>query len=157
MRTPGRGGLALTAIVVTLVLAGCATESPTPTPSALPTASPSPSTSAEPNLPPTFDPEGGASDNIAYFDEVVQSHIAAGGDMSNATIVSLLTSAGWTAAQLEVTFDGTPLGNATDTVSFAALMGEECIVGQWNGEYTSTVFPVLSSGTCLIGTPHRVG
>ncbi|WP_403024342.1 DUF6993 domain-containing protein [Salinibacterium sp. GXW1014] len=108
-------------------------------------------------MPPTFDPEGGASDNIAYFDEVVRSHIAAGGDMSNATIVSLLTSAGWTAGQLEVTPDGTPLGNATDTVSFAALMGEECIVGQWNGEYTSAVFPVLSSGTCLIGTPHRVG
>ncbi|QEE61498.1 hypothetical protein FVA74_07850 [Salinibacterium sp. dk2585] len=153
MRTPRRGVLALTAVAVAFALAGCASEAPTPSPSPRPTASPS----VEPAPPPTFDPEAGASDNRAYFDEVVRGHIEAGGDMSNATIISLLTSAGWTAAQLEVTPDGTPLGNATDALSFAALMGEKCIVGQWNGEYTSTVVPVLSSGTCLIGTPHRVG
>lgn len=155
MKLPRRGALVPTALAVALALAGCAPEVPTPSPSEPPAASPS--ATPEPNLPPTFDPEGGASDNIAYFDEVVRAHVAAGGDMSNSTIVSLLTSAGWTAGQLEVTPDGTPLGNATDAVSFAALMGEECIVGQWNGEYTSAVVPVLSSGTCLIGTPHRVG
>ncbi|MBF0672894.1 MAG: hypothetical protein IR160_09950 [Salinibacterium sp.] len=153
MRTPRRGVLAFTAVAVALTLVGCASEAPTPAPSQQPVASPS----AEPEAPAAFDPEGGARDNLAYFDEVVRAHVTAGGDMSNATIVSLLTSAGWTAEQLEVTPDGTPLGNATDAVSFAALMGEECIVGQWNGEYTSAVVPVLSSGTCLIGTPHRVG
>jgi hypothetical protein len=110
-----------------------------------------------PEVAPEFIPDGSADDNRAYFDYVVARHIVDGGAMGSAALAAVLTTAGWTADLVEVTPDATPLGNASDSVSFSVRLGDECLIGQWNGEYTSVIAPKLASGTCLVGTPRPVG
>lgn len=145
------------AVAVSAVLVGATacSMSPEPTPAPTPQASVTPS--EEPQGPPEPIVDGTADENRPYFDHVITSHIAGGGDMSGGTIAAVLAEAGWSGGTVEVTPDATPLGNATDAVSFAVRLGDDCLLGQWNGEYTSMVAPALASGTCLVGTPHSLG
>ncbi|MCW4384732.1 hypothetical protein OH146_02975 [Salinibacterium sp. SYSU T00001] len=138
-----------------LLLGGCSAtvEEPTPSPSGAPVIAPT----ALPQTPPELVPEGTADENRPYFDYVVARHIVDDGTMNHGSVAALLTSAGWESSAIEVTADATPLGNPTDALSFAVQVGDECLIGQWNGEYTSVVAPRLSSGTCLVGTPRPVG
>ena len=44
-----------------------------------------------------------------------------------------------------------------DNVQFSVLIGGECIIGQdGNVGYQSTVLPVLSSGSCLVGKTRPI-
>lgn len=146
--------VAAVATVLTLLLSACsAAETPSPTPSGAPVITPD----EIPAEAPQFVPDGTAEQNRAFFDYVVSRHIVDGGGLGRADFIGVLTGAGWVAELIEATADATPLGNAADAVTFAVQAGEECLVGQWNGEYSSVIAPRLASGTCLVGTAHPAG
>lgn len=142
--------------VLTLSIAGCASQpAPVPVPSA--SSGPVITPSELPEAPPEFLPDGSAEENREYFDYVVSRHVADGGAMSRDGIVAALTAAGWGADAIEATPDATPLGNAADALTFAVRAGDDCLIGQWHGEYSSIVAPLLASGRCLVGAPLTAG
>ena len=57
-----------------------------------------------------------------------------------------------------MTPDRTPLGNATDSISFAILVGDACILGELRGaEVVTQTGPVLGTGRCLVGADVSIG
>lgn len=140
------------AAVVCFALVGC-----TAVPAEKPTTSASPSAStAIPEKKPEFVPDGGATENREYFDYVLGNHFVGGGATDGVSVVAVLVDAGWTKDLLEITPDSTPLGNATDAITVAVRLPDGCLIGQWGGEYSSSVMPVLATGTCLIGATRPI-
>jgi hypothetical protein len=149
-------GVGTAAIVVALLsmAAGCSTATaPSPSPSGAPVITPTEIPDAEPE----FLPEGTAAENRDYFDYVVSRHIADEGALGRDGFTTALVAAGWTPDTIEATADVTPLGNAADATTFAVRMGDDCLVGQWNGTYSSAIAPLLASGTCLVGAQQPAG
>jgi hypothetical protein len=67
---------------------------------------------------------------------------------------AVLTAAGFTGEQQEVTASTTPTGLAADAVEAAVKVGTDCIVAQLRtGSVTVNVLPALADGRCLVGTP----
>jgi hypothetical protein len=151
---PTRLGVALitgAALALTLGLAAC--TSPSPSPSATPTESiPVPTPSAR-------EPEillgGTAEQNKPFFDQVNGEFIAAGANLNGAGFIDNLAAAGYPREDMEVTPDQTAIGLGADSIMFSVRLGDTCLIGQYgNIGYASTTTDLLSTGTCLIGTPH---
>ena len=80
--------------------------------------------------------------------------VADGAKPATDRIRAALTGAGFTRDQTEVTAGRTPTGLDAEAVEAAVKMGDDCIVGQLRtGRVVVSVFPVLSDGRCLIGSP----
>lgn len=146
-----------------LVLSGCAPDAPTE-----PTASPPPVTNAptggatepaeptEPTGPPVpeeFIVGGSAQDNAPVLQGVLERLVVdTGARPVGRSISSAAIQAGFDAAAMELTADVTPLGNATDAISLAVRIQDECIVAELRGTNVMTIVtPVLSTGRCLVG------
>ncbi|RZT59292.1 hypothetical protein EV140_1896 [Microcella alkaliphila] len=152
--------------VAALITAGCTPSSPTDPPS---TAAPLPTSTASPGEPggPDVDPsepapefvEGGsAADNAPFARFVVQQGADAVGERpSSAQVADALSTGGFDRAALEVTADRTPLGMATDVISFAVRIDDDCIIGEVRGTaVTTTVVPALATGRCLVGADASI-
>lgn len=102
--------------------------------------------------PPEFFPDGSAEENLPYFDWVLTEAGAGSGPLSGADAAALLGEAGFDASLIEVTEDFTSIELAADSVTIAVRIQGACALGQWSKTwYTSSVGPVLGSGTCLLG------
>ncbi len=146
-------GLAITAATV---LAGCvptAGPEPTPRPSASSTSGSSPSPAPEP----TLVPEGNAADNLAYFDAVNSTFLAANPTPGGRQIIDNLVAAGFDKSTMQVTPDVTAIGGAVDSVQFAVRFGDRCLIGQSSGAgYVGIEGPVVGGSTCLLGTTRAI-
>ncbi|MEO6941641.1 MAG: hypothetical protein ABI238_02845 [Terrimesophilobacter sp.] len=152
--------LATVAVALCVALAACAPDrgNTVPVPMPVPTVSTSASPSAEPDAEPTMLPGGTALANRAYFDFVNQRLLAVNKNPSDLAIVSNLEKAGFAKAALEVTPDKTSeLRRPTDSIEFSVLIGDSCLIGQFEANgYHSIVGPVLSGGRCLIGKTQTI-
>lgn len=155
-----RATTALFATATVLALTGCAFfGSPTPmaSPSAAPSAS-APSTT-QPAAPPTLRPELTAGENLDYFNAVNAAVVAANAEAGGRDFIDALVAAGFDRAAMQVTSDETTLGDAADSVQFAVLFQDECLVGQFgpkSGGYHGAVRPALGTGGCLIGQTRPI-
>lgn len=141
-------------------LVACTGAPPESPPSETAPASPLPSSSANPEPvtepDPVLEPDGSAKDNLPYFD-FVNSALLESGNPGGRAVIDNLVSAGFDKAAMEVTADRTPLGSNVDSLQFSVRLGDECLIGQAGaGGYTSTVAPVLQTGTCLIGKTRAI-
>ena len=145
-------------LALTLTLAACTGGTDT-APPASPAAT-SPSTEADAAQPtaepaPTLQPEASAADNQAFFDLAAATRAGVDGR----AFVDALVANGFDKTQMEVTFDRTHVDLAADTIQFSVRFNGECLIGQdgpASGGYHSAVTPLLSSGTCLVGTTRQI-
>lgn len=150
----GRHAVALVAgaaLALSLSLVACTSPSPEP--------SPTPSSVIPVPTPTPREPElllgGTAAQNKPFFDRVNGEFIAAGTNLTGAGFVDNLVAAGYPRADMEVTPDQTSIGIGADSIMFSVRLGDTCLIGQYgNVGYASTATDLLSTGTCLIGTPH---
>jgi hypothetical protein len=154
LTTSGRAGLALVAVAVVAMIAGCtAPAEPTPSPtSAAPTATDAPSPA-----PLTLLPESDANGNLPFFSQTVQG-VAAGPDVGRSYIDALAAS-GFDKAAMQVTEDRSTVGNAAESIQFSVRWGEECLIGQVGpatGQPVTVVMPGLASGGCLVGNTRTI-
>lgn len=163
-RSAALGALALVALVAISGCTGPGSEPPAPSatataPQPAPSGSVAPEPEPEPEPDPVFVPEGTAEDNAPFARFVVAERATAeGGQLSSEVIAQTLIDAGFVAEAIEVTADRTPLGNATDVVSFGILVGDGCIVGEVRGaEVVAQSAPVLGTGRCLVGADVSIG
>lgn len=102
--------------------------------------------------PPEFVEGGSAEENLPYLDWVLTEAGAGSGTLSGADAVALLVDAGFDPDLIEVTEDFTSIQLAADSVTIAVRIQGACALGQWSKTwYSSSVGPVLGSGTCLLG------
>lgn len=161
-RSAACGALAFAALIA---IAGCTgPDSMAPSPSATATdAAPQPTVSAEPTAAPVPDPvlvqDGTADDNAPYAQFFVAQRAAEqDARLRSSELAQALIDAGFAADAIEVTADRTPLGNATDVISFAILVGDACILGELRGaEAVTQTAPVLGTGRCLVGADVSIG
>lgn len=100
----------------------------------------------------TYHPGGTAEENRAFFDRTNESFIRSHQHAGSRDLINNLTGAGFDRATLEVTADKTPDGNEVSSISFAARFGKECLIGErQDANYSSTIAPVTTGGTCLVG------
>ena len=138
-----------------LAIAGC-TGAPAPAPAPEPSSS-SPSPSGTPAPDPTFDPAGGAEQNLDYFDFVNARLLGQNGDPDGRTLIDNLVSAGFDKAAMEVTPDRTAVDLDADNVQFSVRFADGCLVGQvGNTGYVSAVAPLLGTGKCLVGATRPI-
>ncbi|HEY1530713.1 MAG TPA: hypothetical protein VGF80_07855 [Galbitalea sp.] len=153
-----RGLLALpVALVLVVALAGCV-QNASVTP--LPTATPSSSASASSALP-TYNPNGTATDNLAYFNkvgnELFSSTQASAASSQGELIVNWFVSHGFNKKNMEVTPDKTAIGLAAWNIDFSVRFGKTCILGQaGNVGFNSATVPVLATGKCLVGQTRPI-
>ncbi len=136
---------------VMAILVGCV-------PSPVPTATPEPtvSSSATPAAP-TINLDGTAAQNQAYFDQVNEDLIAAGGDLGGRPFIDNLVKAGFPKVAMEVTPDRTSVNLAADNIVFSVRLGDTCLIGQYgNTGYSSTVQKLLVTGRCLVGITRTI-
>jgi ABC-type transport system substrate-binding protein len=152
-----RASVAVIALVaIAASLTGCSSApvaAPSSSPTSTPTLAPTPTTVPEPPPDAVFDPQADAETNRPVIDQVLVPLVATGAIPSGEQIVTALIEAGADVSILEVTADRTAIGLEVDSILFSVRLGDECILGQFDGDgYTSTTAPVLASGGCLIGT-----
>ncbi|UOQ88931.1 hypothetical protein MUN74_16940 [Agromyces endophyticus] len=145
--------LALVTTATVLALAGCTFGGSTP-----PTASQSPSASVPastaPAAPPTLRPELSAAENLEYFNSVNAAVVVANAEAHGRDFIDALVAAGFDKQAMQVTSDETTQGDPADSIQFAVLFQDECLVGQYgpkSGGYHGAVRPALGTGGCLIG------
>ncbi|PFG31128.1 DUF6993 domain-containing protein [Paramicrobacterium agarici] len=148
------------ALLVAFVLAGCGSAEPSPAPSTATGPAPSQTSTESLSPSPTFDPDGTAADNLAYFDSVNEAVLAENPDAMGMDFINALVDAGFDKAAMEVTEDYSTVGNRAESIQFSVRWNDACLIGQ-NGEsvggYHSTIMDVLGSGTCLVGTTREIG
>jgi hypothetical protein len=147
-----RTALFSAALVMTLVLAGCADimAEPTPTPTPTPTATAGP--------PPVYLPDGDAQDNKAFFDWVLLPVANAKHKNPSTAMVNALVSAGFSKRQMQVTPPLTRTQLEADSVIVSVEIKRSCLIGQRtnDGEYFSTIETALKTGGCLIGSTLEI-
>lgn len=148
----------LVAAVATTV-AGCA-AGPAPQPSGSASSAPSarPSESPAPSAP-VLIPQGSASDNLPLFAAVTQSVWATSDRTAGRAYIDALAAAGFDKEAMQVTADLSTVGNPAESIQFAVLWDEECIVGQVGpatGEPYTVVVPKLAEGRCLVGETRPI-
>ena len=155
----GRSRQAITvalALATVAALAGCvpsAAPHPTSTKTAAATASPTPTATAAP----TYQPNGSAQANKAYFDLVNNTFFAANGNALGRPIIDNLVAAGFTKADMQVTPDKTSIGGGVDSILFSVRIGKNCLLGQHGaGGYSSAVVAALANGSCLVGLTRAI-
>lgn len=151
------GGVVVAGATV-LALAACAPGEAAPTAPATPRASstPVPEPTAEPAL---LIPEGSAAENLPYFDQLAAGVLAADPAAGGEAFVNALVAGGFDKAAMEVGFDRTSVDLAADSVQWSVRFNDGCMIGQFgpaSGGYHSIATPVLSTGTCLIGTTRPI-
>lgn len=145
-----RFAVAFVALAVALGLAWCTAAPPPAEPGSGATPGPRPSSSAA-------EPASDAAKAQARFDAAVGELLTANSDPSGRAVVDALVAAGFEKSQMELTPDVTAIGIDADNIQFSVLVGEECVIGQsGNVGYHSTVLPVLSTGTCLVGKTRTI-
>lgn len=155
-----RGALAIPlSIALVAVLAGCVqTARPVNTPIPTPSAKPSATASATAAVP-TYDPNGTAQDNLAYFNKVGHALLDNNptANTQGETIVDWFVSHGFNKTNMEVTPDKTSIGLAAWNIEFSVRFGKSCLLGQaGNVGFQSSVLPVLATGKCLIGQTRPI-
>lgn len=150
-------------LLLGLSLAGCGAIPPTAT-SATPSTSESAVGSAQPTEPaavaaPELIPAGTASENLPYFDSVINAAIAATPNPAGRTYIDALAGAGFDKTRMEITSDTTTKGEPADSIQFSVRFNGECLVGQngpSSGGYHGIVAPELATGTCLVGATRQI-
>lgn len=140
-------------LLLALALTGCAPERPAP----MPVPSVTPTATASASASPT--PDTSAAGHKALFDETNEATVssAGGANPGGRAFVDALVAVGFDRAQMQVTFDKTAIRLDADNVQFSVLMGSDCLIGQFgNVGYQSTIQPMLSTGTCLIGNTRPI-
>ncbi|WP_022887902.1 DUF6993 domain-containing protein [Agromyces italicus] len=152
--------LALAAAALTLGLAGCSLfGGPGPSPSASGGPSATESAAPTPSAPPTLRPELSASENLAFFDSVNTAVVAANAEAGGRDFIDALVAAGFDKTAMEVTADRTTIDLDADSVQFAVLFQDECLIGQYgpkSGGYHGAVRPALGTGDCLVGETRPI-
>lgn len=123
---------------------GDSTESGRPTPSKTP--------SPTPTKPPVMLPNGTATANLPFFDYVNLATFASAGFVEGRPYIDNLVANGFNKADMELTWWDTPDGHLADSIFFSVRFKGECLVGQiaaWG--YASSVSPILSTGSCMVG------
>jgi hypothetical protein len=146
------------AAVAVLLLAGCVQSSPSTPP---PTVTPTPSASSTTAGVPTYNANGTASENLAYFNKVGQALFKSSQGTAASTqgelIVNWFVDHGFDKSNMEVTPDKTAIGLAAWNIDFSVKFGKTCILGQaGNVGFQSSVVPVLATGKCLIGLTRPI-
>lgn len=143
------------ALAVGGLLVGCTGQPmPVPTTSASRSPTPSPTPTAKP---PAFHPDGTAAANQQYFDYVNLQWNRGSGMSDGRNIVDNLVRAGFTKADMEVTFDQTALDLPVDSIQVAVRVKGECLIGGFsNSGYTGILAPMLGTGTCLVGETRPI-
>lgn len=141
-------------IVASLLLVSCTTA---PHDEVTPEVTPEDSTTGtdvagEVEVIPAFIPGGSAQDNLPYISYVLQEAGAGTGIFGSLDAVEVLEEAGFSRSDMEVTSDRTKLELAAESVTIAVIIDGECALGQWGASwFSSSVTPLLGSGTCLLG------
>lgn len=143
------------ALAVGGLLVGCTGQPmPVPTTSASRSPTPSPTPTAKP---PVFHPDGTAAANQQYFDYVNTAWNASYGLSDGQSIVNNLVAAGFSKADMEVTFDTTALDLTVDSIQVAVRIKGECLIGGFSYVgYTGILVPMLGTGTCLVGETRPI-
>lgn len=154
----GTWGVAILAAGVALALAGCVPQSVKPTAAPAPSVSVSASPGAtEAPAAPQLVPEGTASENLPFFDQVNNELIAAGGPFDGRSWIDNLVNAGFTKSAMEVTADRTTVNAEADQIQFSVRFNGTCLIGQYGGGvYNSQATTLLASGTCLVGATRPI-
>jgi hypothetical protein len=156
-----RGAVALAlCTVAVLLLAGCVQSPPKAAPPTV-TVTPSPTPSSTASAIPTYDANGTASDNLAYFNKVgkalFSSSQGAAASTQGELIVNWFVDHGFDKSNMEVTPDKTSIGLAAWNIDFSVRFGKTCILGQaGNVGFQSSVVPVLATGKCLVGQTRPI-
>lgn len=148
-RAPGVIRLLGTSLAVAALLTGCSFGSdpqPVETQGATQTAEP------------TFDPNGGAEANKAFFDKTLKAMLADNDKASSHDFVDTLADAGFDKSQMEVTFDKTTIDLDADYIIVSVKMPDgQCLIGQRSSKgYASIVAEPMSTGKCLIGKTQDI-
>ena len=152
--------LAIVGVALVVGLAACISRSPSPTasPSATPSASAAPRPTPTAAVP-ALRPELSATENLPFFDSVNLAVVAANGAAGGRDFIDALAAAGFDKTAMQVTADRTTVDLQADSVQFAVLFHDECLVGQYgpaSGGYHGAVRPALGAGGCLVGETRPI-
>jgi hypothetical protein len=152
-----RTGLAVLALAVTAVIAGCTGDvEPAPTATPEPTVSASPSATV---AAPALLEDGAASDNLPFFTSIVQSVAGSPDAPLGRAYVDALVAGGFDKTAMQVTEDQSTVGNPAESMQVSVRWGEECLIGQFGpatGAPVTTVMPGLATGACLVGATRPI-
>ena len=104
-------------------------------------------------------PEGDATSNLPYFDQLATALIATNPNPDGRTVIDALVAGGFSKTDMEVTFDRTSVDLAADTLQWAVRWKGECLLGQTgpsSGGYHSLVAPMLDTQACLLGATRPI-
>jgi hypothetical protein len=150
-----RTGLAVLALAVTAVIAGCTGDAePAPTATPVPTMSPSATVAA-----PALLEDGAATDNLPFFTTIVQSVAASPDAPFGRAYIDALVAGGFDKAAMQVTEDQSTVGNPAESMQVSVRWGEECLIGQVGpatGAPVTAVMPGLATGACLVGATRPI-
>lgn len=152
----GMWGVAILAAGLAVALAACVPQSVKPTAAPAPSVTASPGATEAPAAP-ALVPEGTASENLPFFDQVNNELITAGGPFDGRSWIDNLVTAGFTKSAMEVTADRTTVNAEADQIQFSVRFNGTCLIGQYGGGvYNSQATALLASGTCLIGATRPI-
>ena len=135
---------ALSALLVSVTLAGCAGFSPSD-----PQDNSEPGISQEPTF--VFYPDGSASQNIEAFEGVLKAS-GAGTDVFDLDLaVRNLVETGFLIESITHTPTLTNIGEPADSVSLAISFKGECLIGQFSSTWLTTTIAQPTVSGCLIG------
>lgn len=150
------GGVFAITAAAALVLSGCVASTPEPT--AAPTESvsstPAPDATA---TGPVLRPGKAAVANREFFDLINAEYHDANGRGEGREIVDSLVENGFEKQDMEVTADSTAIGIAADSIVVSVRIKGECLIGQFFPDnYVSSIEPLLSTGSCLVGKTRPI-
>jgi hypothetical protein len=152
----GAWGVAILTAGLAVALAGCVPQSVKPENTTVPSPSASPGATGAP-AEPMLIPEGTATDNLPYFDLVNNKLVTAGGPFDGRSWIDNLVTAGFSKSAMEVTPDRTTVNAEADQLQFSVRINGTCLIGQYGaGVYNSGAFPLLATGTCLVGATRPI-
>ncbi|WP_430593561.1 DUF6993 domain-containing protein [Humidisolicoccus flavus] len=138
-----RGALAFASM---LVLAGCSGVEPSPSPT------PSSASTVPVEADPILVPEGSAEENLPYFSMVLNEARERGAG-SVPELIDALSEAGFDRSAMEMTDLLDSVGAPATNVEFSVRWADACLLGQFGGDRLRiSTAPLLSQGTCLIGS-----
>ncbi|MFD2674820.1 DUF6993 domain-containing protein [Gulosibacter bifidus] len=114
--------------------------------------------SATPKPRATFNPNGVAGDNKAYFDQTLQDLLASNEKADSKAMVQALVDAGFDKSQMEVTYDRTSIDLEVDYVMVSVKMPDgNCLLGHRGTRgYSSMVAEPMKTGKCMIGETQPI-
>lgn len=98
-----------------------------------------------------FDTDGSATDNLPAFRQALEDSGAGQQPVDVASAISRLVSVGFEPSSIKSSSPTTKTGRIPDSVSIAVLIGSECLVGQFSGDWLNVAVLPSLEGDCLIG------